>query len=233
MARKWSDEEIEFIREHAMEMPCAELLKLVNERFGKSYSLEQLYRVKARCRIKSLNIGCFRKGIHSSPATEFKKGHVPRNKGTHPPTVGRMAETQFKPGNIPPNHRPVGSERISYGRIQIKIAEPNVWENLATLVWQSAHKKALPKGHVIRFANNDNTDYSPENLIAVSRAQNAVINHLHINPYDAETLRAAILIADIKMEKKRRKKGNKKSDGRNNQTQDQVQAGSGADHKGA
>ena len=214
MARKWSDEEIEFIREHAMEMPCAELLKLVNDRFGKDYSLEQLYHVKARCRIKSPNIGCFRKGIRSSPATEFKKGHVPRNKGTHPPTVGRMAETQFKQGQMPHNHKPVGSERISYGKIQLKIAEPNKWEWLATLIWQSVHKKALPEGCIIRFANEDITDYSPENLVAITKAQNAVLNHLHIHTYDADSLKAALLICDLKMQQSKRKKRRNK---RNNE----------------
>lgn len=214
MARKWSDEEIEFIREHAMEMPCAELLKLVNDRFGKSYSLEQLYRVKARCRIKSPNIGCFRKGIRSSPATEFKKGHVPHNKGTHPPTVGRMAETQFKQGQMPHNHKPVGSERICYGKVQIKIAEPKSWEWLATLIWQSVHKKSLPEGCIIRFANEDITDYSPENLVAITKAQNAVLNHLHIHTYDADSLKAALLICDLKMQQSKRKKRRNK---RNNE----------------
>lgn len=214
MARKWSDEEIEFVREHAMQMPCAELVKLVNERFGKNYSLEQLYRVKARCRIKSLNIGCYRKGIRNSPETEFKKGHVPHNKGTHPPTVGRMAETQFKQGQMPHNHKPVGSERICYGKIQIKIAEPNKWEWLATLIWQSVHKKALPKGCIIRFANEDITDYSPENLVAITKAQNAVLNHLHIHTYDADSLKAALLICDLKMQQSKRKKRRNK---RNNE----------------
>ena len=214
MARKWSDEEIEFVREHAMQMPCAELVKLVNERFGKNYSLEQLYRVKARCRIKSLNIGCYRKGIRNSPETEFKKGHVPHNKGTHPPTVGRMAETQFKPGNMPHNHKLVGSERICYGKIQIKIAEPKSWEWLATLIWQSVHKKALPEGCIIRFANEDITDYSPENLVAITKAQNAVLNHLHIHTYDADSLKAALLICDLKMQQSKRKKRRNK---RNNE----------------
>lgn len=214
MARIWTDEEIEFIREHAMQMPCAELVKLVNERFGKNYSLEQLYRVKARCRIKSLNIGCYRKGIRNSPETEFKKGHVPHNKGTHPPTVGRMAETQFKPGNMPHNHKPVGSERICYGKIQIKIAEPKSWEWLATLIWQSVHKKALPEGCIIRFANEDITDYSSENLVAITKAQNAVLNHLHIHTYDADSLKAALLICDLKMQQSKRKKRRNK---RNNE----------------
>lgn len=214
MARKWTDEEIELIREHAIEMPCYELLKLVNARFGKSYSLVQLYRVKERCGIKSKNIGCYRKGIRSSPATEFKKGHVPHNKGTHPPTKGRMAETQFKKGNIPHNHKPVGTERISYGKIQIKIAEPNKWEWLATLIWQSVHKQALPEGYYIRFANGDITDYSPENLVAITKAQNAILNHLHIQTYDADSLKAALLMCDLKMMSNKRNEQEMRRTGR-------------------
>lgn len=205
MARKWTDEEIEYIRQHAGEMPCYELLDKVNAEFGKNYSLDQLYRVKARCNIRSPNIGCFRKGIRNSPETEYKKGQIPWNKGMHYHAGGRSVETQFKKGNIPKNHRPVGSERISYGRIQIKIAEPNVWENLTTLVWQSANKRALPRGYVIKFANCDGTDYSPENLVAITRAQNAVINHLGIKPYDADSLKAALLIADIRLTRGKRK----------------------------
>ena len=215
MARKWTDEEIEFIRKHAADVTCGELLKMVNSEFGKTYSLAQLYGIKARQGIRSPNIGCFRKGIHSSPATEFKKGHVPRNKGTHPPTVGRMAETQFKKGNIPPNHKPVGSERISYGKIQIKIAEPNKWEWLATLIWQSVHKKALPKGLIIRFANEDITDYSPENLVAITKAQNALLNHMNIHTYDAESLNAALLMCELKMQKHKRERDVKRTKKRN------------------
>ena len=125
-----------------------------------------------------------------------------------------MAETQFKKGNIPPNHKPVGTERISYGKIQIKIAEPKSWEWLATLIWQSVHKKALPEGCIIRFANEDITDYSPENLVAITKAQNAVLNHLHIHTYDADSLKAALLICDLKMQQSKRKKRRNK---RNNE----------------
>lgn len=215
MAWKWTDEEIAFIRAHAADVPCAELLKMVNDEFGKDYTLAQLYGVKSRQGIRSPNIGCFRKGIHNNPETEFKKGHQTWNKGIHYQAGGRCRETQFKEGNIPHNHKPVGTERICYGKIQIKIAEPNKWEWLATLIWQSVHRQALPKGYYIRFANGDITDYSPENLVAITKAQNAMLNHMHIKTYDADSLKAALLMCELRMQKNKRKKDVKRTKKRN------------------
>lgn len=203
--RKWTDEEIEFIRQNVSDKQCSVLLEMINQKFGKNYDLNQLYRLKYRLKLRSPNAGSFRKGERSSPETEFKKGLVPWNKGTHYHAGGRSIETQFKKGTIPPNHVPVGSERMSYGKIQIKIAEPNVWENLSTLVWQSVHGKPLPKGCVIRFINGDITDYSPDNLIAVTRAQNLQLNHLNIQTYDIDSMKAALLDIEIRSQISKRK----------------------------
>lgn len=204
--RKWTDEEIEFIREHVSDNQCSVLLEMVNEKFGKNYNLTQLYNLKHRLKIRSPNIRTFMKGFRSSPDTEFKKGLIPWNKGTHYHAGGRSVETQFKKGTIPPNHVPVGTERMSYGKVQIKIAEPNVWENLSTLVWQSVHGKPLPKGHVIRFINGDITDYSPDNLMAITRAQNLRLNHLHIQTYDVDSIKAALIEIEIKSQISKRKR---------------------------
>ena len=210
--RVWSDEEIAFIREHAADNQCSVLLEMVNREFGKNYDLAQLYRLKYRLKIRSPNVTTFKKGVRVSPSTEFKKGMTAWNKGVHYNPGGRCADTQFKKGNTPPNHRPVGSERLSYGKIQIKIAEPNVWENLCVLVWQSVNKRPFPKGCVIRFANGDITDYSPENLVILTRAQNAIINQRNIKTCDKESLEAAKLVADIIMASGRKKRGEKRKE---------------------
>ena len=97
---------------------------------------------------------------------------------------------------------------MSYGKIQIKIAEPNVWENLSTLVWQSVHGKPLPKGCVIRFINGDITDYSPDNLIAVTRAQNLQLNHLNIQTYDIDSMKVALIDIEIRSQISKRKREN-------------------------
>ena len=215
MARKWTDEEIEFLKMHAAEVTCTELLKMVNAEFGKTHSLSQLYGVKARLGIRSPNIGQFRKGIRNSPITEFKKGQPTWNKGISYQPGGRCQDTQFKKGHMPHNHRPVGSERICYGKIQIKIAEPKTWEWLAVLIWQSVHKQALPKDCIIRFANEDITDYSPDNLVAITKTQNVLLNQMHIHTYDAESLRTALLMCELRMQKNKRKKDVKRTKKRN------------------
>ena len=75
--RKWTDEEIEFIRQNVSDKQCSVLLEMINQKFGKNYDLNQLYRLKYRLKLRSPNIATFRKGIRNSPDTEFKKGLVP------------------------------------------------------------------------------------------------------------------------------------------------------------
>ena len=147
--RKWTDEEIEFIRQNVSDKQCSVLLEMINQKFGKNYDLNQLYRLKYRLKLRSPNIATFRKGIRNSPDTEFKKGLVPWNKGTHYHAGGRSKETQFKKGTIPPNHVPVGSERMSYGKIQIKIAEPNA--GMAVGTWKATSERLCYTFHKRRY----------------------------------------------------------------------------------
>ena len=107
----------EFIRQVAPGRSKYEIADLVNEKYGDGTITPELVHVyKKNHKIRSGN------------DTRFKKGQVPPNKGTHPVTKGRMAETQFKKGNRPHNWRPVGSERNVIGLVEIKVAEPNVWK---------------------------------------------------------------------------------------------------------
>ena len=221
--RRYPKEMLPFIRDRC-DKTCSQILKEVNEEFHVDMTLGGLYTYKYRHGLKSVNTGQWSKGKRVSPQTEFKKGHIPWNKGKPHPSAGRAEATQFKKGNMPHNSMPVGSERLSYGVIQIKIADPNVWEWLHILIWQSVHKQALPKGYIVRFADGDKTHYSPDNLVAVSRAQNAVINHLGIKTYDRESLEIAKTIANLSMEKERRRKNARKR-----RNKDQVQRRDGAD----
>lgn len=55
-------------------------LKLEKDpRWLKGIHRERARMANAATRVKG-NPGCFRKGMHASPATEFKKGHIPYNK---------------------------------------------------------------------------------------------------------------------------------------------------------
>lgn len=84
----------------------------------------------------------------------FEKGHVPANKGKHPPTVGRMAETQFMKGHLPHNTKPIGYERINKdGYVEVKVkmrpSSPYCNDNFIPkhrLLWE-AENGPVPKGH--------------------------------------------------------------------------------------
>ena len=58
--------------------------------------------------------GQFEKGTRNSPATEFKKGDVPFNKGMKQvewmpqESIEKTKATRFKPGEIPPTAKPLG-----------------------------------------------------------------------------------------------------------------------------
>lgn len=93
------------------------------------------------------------KGIHMSPATEFKKG-VNSN-----PYV------------------PIGTVRIRYRhnrktgpRAWIKVADPNKWRERALVVWESKHGP-IPRGLILHHQNRDSLDDELGNLALLSRAQ--------------------------------------------------------------
>lgn len=91
------------------------------------------------------------KGIHLSPASEFKKGCVSLRK------------------------MPLGSVRIRLRkrggkkRAWVKVDEPNVWQPRCRVVWEKAYGK-IPKGLVLHHADRDTLNDSLNNLSAISRA---------------------------------------------------------------
>ena len=115
---------------------------------------------------------------HGGRKSLFPKGHKPFNKGRvqteymSPESIERARKTSFKTGNIPRNHRPVGSERVlkEWGYIEVKILEPNVWKFKHRLVWEE-HHGAIPDGANIQFRDGNPQNCSIENLYMITRAE--------------------------------------------------------------
>ncbi|MBQ6091392.1 MAG: HNH endonuclease [Lachnospiraceae bacterium] len=176
---------------------------MVNEKFGTAYTASQINGYYARNKLNSGLTG------------RFEKGHIPSNKGKHIETKGRMAETQFKKGNIPKNHRPVGSTRVvKSGKTGIpyimeKVAEPNKWRMKHVVEWEK-HNGPVPKGMIVVFGDGNpmNTDVS--NLVLISKGQNAVMNRWNVKGYDKETTETAANIARLKMQIAKARKARKK-----------------------
>ncbi|MHB8308668.1 MAG: HNH endonuclease signature motif containing protein, partial [Candidatus Desulforudaceae bacterium] len=109
-------------------------------------------------------------------------------------------ETQFKPGRLPHNYKPVGTERVNAdGYVDIKIQDGNAqknWKGKHLVVWEERHGP-VPKGHAVIFGDGNRRNFEPSNLILVSRQQLAVLNKKNLIQNSAELTKTGIIIADI------------------------------------
>lgn len=103
---------------------------------------------------------------------------------------------------------PVGTERVTKdGYVVIKFAErPNRsmskdnWKLKHVWAWEQEHGP-LPVGHAVYFADGDNRNFSPDNLVAVPMRLVGPMSQLRSEGtewHDAETLRAVMAMAEIR-----------------------------------
>ena len=147
---------------------------------------------------------CKNNGIRTGKIECFKKGHVPWNKGKHTEPHGRSIEKQYKPGNIPPNWKPVGSERINRdGYIEIKVAERNKWKLKHRYIWEKAHGP-IPADCIVTFKDGNKRNLDIENLAMITKAENCKMNHFAIE-IRGTAFETSMLIANISLERSKRK----------------------------
>lgn len=154
-----------FFKENNSGRTSQEITELLNKTFGTNYTRAQIKSCRARHHWDSGLTG------------RFPKGHEPYNKGLKRGSFPGMERTQFKPGQRPHNHRPVGSERVNAdGYHERKIAEPKTWRAVHIINWEEAHGP-VPKGYKVIFkdGNRDCTDL--DNLMLVSSGELAVMNN--------------------------------------------------------
>ena len=110
---------------------------------------------------------------------QFKKSHAPWNKGLN--GIHLSPDTEFKPGERPINHVPVGTVTIRYRnrsgkeRRWIKVAEPNEWQLYAIHLWRQAYGD-IPKGLVTHHLDGDTLNDSLANIALVSRTAHLAIH---------------------------------------------------------
>lgn len=182
-----------------------EMADKLNEKFGTSYTVSQLN-------------GYYKNHhLNSGLTGRFEKGHVPANKGKHPPTVGRMAETQFKKGDLPHNTKPIGYERINKGgyvevKVKMRPSNPFCNDNFVLkhrFLWETANGP-IPKGHKVIFADGDKTNITLDNLLLITDAQMARLNQNHLIQPDKELTVAGLLVCDVISKAALRKKKTKR-----------------------
>lgn len=187
---KYTDEEKNFLREFVPGHSHKEITEEFNRRFSADITVGQI-----KGSIKRYNLNTGKTG-------RFEKGHIPANKGTHPKTVGRMGETQFKKGNLPHNTKPIGYERISKdGYIEVKIAmrrsdtgNKNNFVAKHRLIWEKANGP-IPDGCRIIFLDGDKRNFEFENLALVTNAENLEMTRSGLRNENVQIAKTGVLLA--------------------------------------
>ncbi|EFD81353.1 phage protein [Fusobacterium animalis D11] len=199
--KKYTDDIINFLREIAPGKTYKEIVEIFNKKYDLEMTVKKLSSLLGRKKIKTGTTGCFRKGF--IPWNKGKKGYVGANK------------TSFKKGNKPKNWRPVGSERIDdEGYTLIKVSNEGGmlkrWALKHRVVWEQHHKKKIPKGSVIIFADGNKNNLSIDNLLCVTREELKVLNRCRLISSVPELTKTGLNVAKLKIklaELRKEKKG--------------------------
>lgn len=183
MARVWTPEMLEFLRDDCWKKSAIDAAELVNGRFGVTVSEQQVRSARQNHRIKSGLTG------------HFPKGHIPFNKGMKGMRVSPA--TEFKKGQMPVNFKPVGSERVDKdGYIIVKVKNPKTWKMKHVVVWEQKNGK-VPAGHAVVFADGNRQNCDINNLLLVSRAQLVRMNQSGLFSGVPEVTRTGAVIAEL------------------------------------
>lgn len=134
----------------------------------------------------------------------FKNGNKPWNTGLK--GVNGASNTTFKPGNTPPNRRPVGHERkcSKDGYWYVKVAEGLRQYRLKQRVIWEQHHGPIPPSHVIVFLDNNLDNFDIDNLALVSRGELAKLNkHEKWTTAPPEIKKALIAVVRLEQTAKR------------------------------
>lgn len=191
---KYTDEMKQFILDNYKGRYNQELADLFNQKFNANITSRTIKSYKANNKLNSGLTG------------KFRKGQTPRNKGKKMPkeVYEKVKHTMFAKGNVPPNHRPVGSERISIdGYIEVKVAEPNKWRLKQRVVYEEAKGK-IPEGCTIIFLDGNKRNFDIDNLRCITRSELLYLNCNGLNNSN-EITETGILMARLDRTKNKKK----------------------------
>lgn len=200
--KKYKSEHIEFLRNNVKGITLKELTDRFKQEFNTDISESAIANLKTKYSLQSGIVG-----------GQFKKGHVPANKGKKglmkPQQYEKCKATMFKKGNIPANHRPIGSERYDskYGTL-IKVQDGHLqknWMPKGRYIYEKACGK-IPEGHKVIFADGNNQNFDTDNLILVSNEELLIMNRNKLIKQDKDLTKVGVNIAKVIDKVNKRKK---------------------------
>ena len=199
---KYSQEQLDYLREIIPGRPWTEIRDLYQERYGETLTEPMIAGVKNKIGVLSGTIG-----------GRFRKGVAPTNKGKTWDEQGipkevqeRIKRTCFKKGELNAYNQGrlknlLDVRRTEYGDI-IYVNPRNAkyparrWIPLGQFVWMQHHGMEWPEGHVLVYADHDCFNVDPENIFAVPKSVklciNGGMNGNCIEYHDPATLKVAI-----------------------------------------
>lgn len=184
--RYWTEaESAEFIRLYPdMDTPtlAAHFGRSIDAIYNHAFllNLHKSTEYKARVQART-NLNLSEKG----KAHRFHSAQTPWNKGKKGWCGEGCDKTQFKKGQIPPNWKPLGFERISKdGYLERKITDLQGVKNYRAvhlILWESVNGP-LPPGHAVIFIDGNKQNITLDNLLLVTRAELMQRNTRHRLP---------------------------------------------------
>jgi hypothetical protein len=177
----WSEEEVEIMVNNYPHVSTKNVAAMLGKSVKQCYGKANLLKLhKTQEYLASESSGRLKTGNHG---TFFPKGNIPWNKGMKGLQIGGQI-TQFKKGSIPPNYRPVGSERIDEdGYTYLKIAEHAKWVLKHRHIYEQEHGK-IASNMIVTFKDKNISNFDIENLEAITKVENMQRNTITKYPIE-------------------------------------------------
>lgn len=174
-------EQAQFVKQHVVNLSNAAIAALVNETYDLDLIAQQLKTWKKN------------HGAPSNLTGRFEPGQPAINKGKHYTPHGGTLKTMFKKGQRPHNYDPVGTEKVKCDNyVWVKITDTGKyrWKQKQRLIYEQLHGP-IPKGNHILFADGNNRNFDPNNLVMVTKAEQLELvrrNHIYTNSDMTKTM---------------------------------------------
>lgn len=187
----WTTKQLTILRREYPHRHTERVARMVRHSLSATYqrALKEGLR-KTAVYLAGIDSGRLSKLNQKGRAYRFQKGHKTWNKGLSVDIGGEA--TRFQAGHRPQTWRPIGSERIDRdGILWRKVSDTrdrrSDWKAVHVMIWEAEHGP-LPAGKFVVFADRNQKNFDPSNLVAVTRSENMRRNTYHRYPKEVARL---------------------------------------------